>query len=72
MISPTGTGKTVMGSYIMAAMKEKFEGVVLLPNEDLIDKMEEHGLSLDSSTYFNPQKLQVKMKTLPSQISEKS
>ena len=46
MISPTGTGKTVMGSYIMAAMKEKFEKiVVLLPNEDLIDKWKEHGLS---------------------------
>ncbi len=46
MIAPTGTGKTVMGSYIMAAMKKKYEKVVvLLPNEDLERKWREHGLS---------------------------
>jgi len=45
MISPTGTGKTVMGSYIMAAMKNEFEKVVvLIPNSDLKNKWEEDSL----------------------------
>ena len=36
LISPTGTGKTVMGSYIMAAMQKKYsKTVVIIPSNDL-------------------------------------
>jgi len=61
MISPTGTGKTVMGSYIMAGMKKKYEkAVVLLPNVDLEKKWIEHGLSFGKHPYISThKKLQV-------------
>ena len=46
VISPTGTGKTVMGSYVMAAMKDRFDKkIVLIPNRDLKEKWYEDGLS---------------------------
>ena len=46
LISPTGTGKTVMGSYIMAAMKKKYtKTVVIIPSNDLKDKWNNDCLS---------------------------
>jgi len=60
VISPTGSGKTVMGSYTMAAVRDKFEkSVVIVPNEDLREKWETDGLSFGiNSMIITTRKLQ--------------
>ena len=46
LISPTGTGKTVMGCYIMAAMKKRFDKIiVLIPSMELEHKWKSDSLS---------------------------
>jgi superfamily II DNA or RNA helicase len=46
VISPTGSGKTVMGSYTIAATKDIFEkAVVIVLNEDMREKWENDCLS---------------------------
>lgn len=65
VISPTGTGKTVMGSYILAALRSKFEkSVVIVPNADLIGKWKRDCLSFGiNPLIITHKKLQTEMES---------